>query len=376
MTDPSTHHLQVLARQRTPLLVLGAAALLLAACQSETHATEKRPVAVRTVVAESVQRVESASITGEIAAATTSDLAFRVAGRVGAWHADVGSQVKAGQLLAELESAEQIADLDAAKAALAAAETRLKIARTAFERQRALLSNGYTTRNDHDQAQETLRLAEGTLTSARAQLVIAQEALAYTLLLAPADGIVTARAIETGQVVQTTHTAFTLAESGQRDAIFDLNEARLAGIRVGSRLTISLISDPTIRAVGTVREIAPSIDAQSATIRVKVAVDDAPAEMDLGSPVSGTIAQQSMAAIVLPWTALTALDGEPAVWVLDPVSQTVQRKAVQIGRHESKRFTVLSGLEAGEEVVADGTKFLSPGQKITLAQDQHQDSGL
>jgi len=372
MASPSARSLRLLRYKWSPLLAMAVSAPLLAGCQAGTESAAKLPAIVRTTQAVPTDRAETTMFTGEIEAGTTSDLSFRVAGRVREWFVDIASQVQAGDVLAELDATEPEADLDAARAALASAQTRVTIARSAFARQKSLLANGYTTRGTFDQAQENLRTAQGDLTSAQARLDIARESVAYTVLRAPMAGTITARQIETGQVIQAAQIAFRLATDSQRNAIFDLNEAGLEGIAPGSRLTVALISDPAIRASGEVREISPVIDAQSATVRIKVALDHAPQAMSLGSPITGTIRRSRSASIELPWSALTAIGADPAVWVVDPATDTVSRRPIRIGSYESGRFSVLSGISTGDRIVTEGTKLLNPGQKVAPASE---DSG-
>ena len=137
---------------------------------------------------------------------------------------EVGAHVDAGQVLARLDPAEQKADLDAAAAAVTASESQLRVATATFERQKTLLSNGFTTRVAFDQAQEGLQSAEASLQDAKAQLGTAKEELGDTELRASAAGVITARKLEIGQVVDAGQSVFTLAQDGDRDAIFDVDE--------------------------------------------------------------------------------------------------------------------------------------------------------
>ena len=106
-----------------------------------------------------------------------------------------------------------------------AAESQLRVARATFERQKTLIASGFTTRTVYDQAQEGLRTAEGALEAAKAQLGTAKDALGYTELRAEAAGVITARNLEVGQVVQAAQPVFTLAQDGERDAVFDVYES-------------------------------------------------------------------------------------------------------------------------------------------------------
>ncbi len=168
-------------------------------------------------------------MTGEVQARFRVDLSFRVGGRVLARYADVGSRVRAGEVLAILDPAEQQADVDAATAAVSSAEAQLHVASATFNRQAALITSGFTTRTVFDQAQEGLRTAEGVLEEARAQLGRCKEALGHTTLRATADGIVTARNLEVGQVVPAAQPVFSLAQDGERDAVFDVYESVFLG---------------------------------------------------------------------------------------------------------------------------------------------------
>ena len=190
--------------------------------------------------------------------------------------------------MARLDPAEQQADFDAATAAEAAAESQLRVAQTNFDRQKSLIADRFTTQVAFDQAQETLRSAESTLETAKAQLGTAKDALGYTELRAGAPGVITARGLETGQVVQAAQPVFTLAQDGDRDAVFDVYESIFFGGFSGDKISLALVADPRVTATGYVREVSPAIDPKSSTVRVKVAIRNPPAAMTLGSAVAGT----------------------------------------------------------------------------------------
>ena len=112
---------------------------------------------------------------------------------------------------------------------MTAAEAQLRVARATFDRQNHLIASGFTTRVAFDQAQEGLRTAEGSLEAANAQLGTAKDALGYTELRADASGVITARSLEVGQVVQAGQPVFSLAQDGERDAVFEIYEAIFFG---------------------------------------------------------------------------------------------------------------------------------------------------
>ena len=122
--------------------VLAAAlvAIALSGCDDHAAAPITRAAIVRTEIVQLRDRQASATLTGEIQARFRTDLSFRVSGRVLARYVDVGARVQAGDVLALLDPAEQQADVDAATAAVLAAESQLRVARVTFERQKVTLA--------------------------------------------------------------------------------------------------------------------------------------------------------------------------------------------------------------------------------------------
>jgi RND family efflux transporter MFP subunit len=343
------------------------AAVLLAGALSACHdaTPTSRALYVRTAVVRPSDRHTSVTLTGEVRARFHADLSFRVNGRVLARYVDVGAHVAAGEVLARLDPAEPQADLDAALAAEAAAESQLRVERAAFERRKTLIAEGFTTRSAFDQAQEGLRRAEASLEVAKAQVGRTTDALSHTELKAEAAGVITARNLERGQVVQAGQQVFTLAHDGERDAVFDVDESIFLADIDHDEVALALVANPHVTAQGRVREVSPAVDPRSSTIRVKVAIENPPAAMTLGSAMTGTARSHSAPQIALPWTALTALGPEPAVWIVDPSTNTVSLRPVVVGAFEAGTVVIKSGLKVGERVVIDGGKLLSRGQAVT-----------
>lgn len=345
-----------------------AATLLVSGCQKQGAAEGKQPVLVRVATAEVTDYAPRTSLTGVIAARTLNNLAFRVGGRVAERLAEVGQHVDKGTVLARLDPQEQESDLRSAQADLDAANASLTQAAAAFDRQKTLLAQGFTTRRDYDSAEQAVKVAGGSVDAAKSALANAQENLTFTELRAGAAGVVTARAVEAGQVVQAAQTVFTVAEDGDRDAVFNVQETLVVSTVPDPVVAIALVSDPKVTATGKVREISPAVDPASGSIRVKVAIPGTPAALPLGSAVVGTVSARSQKAIVLPWQALTSQDGKPAVWVLDPGSRAVTIAPVGILAYESGVIVLDKGLEAGQQVVTAGGQLLSPGEVVEVAE--------
>lgn len=370
MPDTALH------RAASPLRRVACAAILpllttsLSACSEPSAAPAERAAFVRTQIVQPRNSRSALTLTGEIQARFRTDLSFRISGRVLERLVDVGAHVSVGDLLARLDPAEQQADFEAASAGLAAAEAQLRVAQATFDRQTYLLSSGFTTRTAFDHAQEELRSAQSALESAKAELGRAREALADTELHASTAGLITARTLEVGQVLQAAQPVFTLAQDGDRDAVFDVPESIFLHDLEDGRVSLALVSNPGVTAVGYAREISPSLDAKHSTIRVKVAIQNPPAEMTLGSAVAGTAGARPTTEISLPWTALMAAGSKPAVWIVDPRTRTAALKGVTVGAYESGTVLVEKGLEAGDRVVIDGGKLLSAGEPVTFGGDR------
>ncbi|MBV9980366.1 MAG: efflux RND transporter periplasmic adaptor subunit, partial [Bradyrhizobium sp.] len=104
--------------------------------------------------------------------------------------------------------------------------------------------------------------------------------------------------------------------------------------------------------------------------RVKVAIQNPPAAMTLGSVVAGTAGTKPATEITVPWTALMAVGSKPAVWIVDPKTRTASLKPVIVGAYEAGAVQIREGLEAGDRVVIDGGKLLSSGQPVTFGEDR------
>jgi len=327
-------------------------------------AAQARPV--RTIAVERGAEGETVSLTGQVRAKDEVSLAFRLDGRMIERPVNVGDVLKAGQVVAKLDPQNQENALRTAQANLASAEAQLTQARLTFGRQQELLKDGWTPRARFDEAQQALLTAQAQVDSTRAQLGTAQNQLGYTVLFADAPGAVTKVGAEPGEVVRAGQMVVQLARQGGRDAVFDVSEQIM---RTGPRdplVEIALTNDPKVRATGRVREVAPQADANTRTFQVKVGITDPPEAMRLGATVTGTIKLSAPPGVEIPASALTEADGRPAVWVVDPQSQTVSLRNVEVLRYDPATVVISQGLETGERVVTAGVQTLRPGQKVRL----------
>lgn len=342
------------------------ALLLVSGCQPEKAAAPRPPTPVEAVKVVFTDYLQTVSVSGEIRARIDSDLSFRVSGKVIERLVDVGDHVAAGDVLARIDPKQQQADLAAAEAAVRSAEAQVRQSSSAFARQKALLAQGFTTRSAYDSAEEAQRTAQGSLDAAKAKLDSSRDTLSYSDLKADAPGIVTARNIEVGQVIQIASTAFTVALDGPRDAVFNVYEGLVVNDLGAPQVQLAMLDAPSIASEGTVREVSPTVDDASGTVRVKVTVEKPRPEMTLGSVVVGTARLPAVNAAILPSSVLTSDNGKPAVWVIDPQTHAVSLRGVTVAAYESMNVVLRGGLKAGEQVVTSGGARLRPSQIVAV----------
>jgi RND family efflux transporter MFP subunit len=327
-------------------------------------AAQVRPV--RAVTVERRAEGETVSLTGHVRAKDEVSLAFRLDGRMVERLVNIGDVVTAGQVVAKLDPMIQQNVLRTSEGNLASLQAQLTDARLAFGRQEKLIKNGWTPQAKFDEAQQKLASIEAQVDASQAQLRTAKEQLSYTVLHADGPGVVTAVGAQPGEVVQAGKMIVEVARQGPLDAIFDVPEQL---IRNGPRdgvVEIALTNDPTVRATGRVREVAPQADTTTRTWRVKVGLINPPEAMRLGATVTGSIKLAAPPGMELPASALTEANGQPAVWVLDPQSKTVSLREVDVSRYDPGNVVISKGLENGEVVVTAGVQVLHPGQKVQL----------
>jgi membrane fusion protein, multidrug efflux system len=342
--------------------------MLLAGCTDPAPQGPPPLTRIKVIAAQFSDFAPKVTLTGTISAQVQSDLAFRVSGKMIERTVDVGDHVTADQVLARLDPQAQQANLESAKAAVQSAEAQLKQAAATFDRQKTLLANGFTTRRDHDSAEEAMRSAQALLDTAQAQLTSAQDQIAYTELKAGASGIITARYAEAGQVVEQARAIFTIAEDGSRDAVFDVYEAIFAEAERDRPVEITLVSDPRVTTTAKVREVSPAVDSSNGTVRVKTGLVATPPAMTLGAIVTGTGQLNQRQVIKLPSSVLFELDGKPAVWVVDPARHQVALKPIVVERYVIGAVIVTSGIAPGDLVATSGIQLLRPGQQVAIAE--------
>jgi len=351
-----------------PLLAGLAALLCLAGCHEPERPAPIRPV--RSVVIQAQNVGDPIVLTGQLRARDEVSLSFRISGKLVQRLVGVGDTVKAGQVVAVLDSENEKNARLAYQADCLAAQAVLEQAEASEKRLARLLEEKAVARAEYEAALRQLKTAQAQVHASQARLQTADDQLGYTELKAEADGVITEKGAEPGEVVRAGQMILLLARQDGRDAVFDMPAQVIrAGLSSGHRVEVWLADNPAIRASGDIREVAPQADASTRTYPVKVGLHDAPAGMFLGSTVVGRILLRADMHIQIPASALCMAQGQPSVWRIDPKDQTVRACPVAIAGYAQDAVIVSGGLEPGDRIVTAGAHEIHDGQPVRLLED-------
>lgn len=347
-------------------LGLSAMALVLAACGKAPEPVEEiRPV--RTLTVGASQTSAEHRYSGEVRARYESTLGFRVPGKLVGRKVDVGMQVKAGQVLAQLDPKDLALSESAAQAQVAAARAQAEVAELDYRRVKELLAKGFISKAEYDRQETQLKA-----TKAQAEAVVAQAAVqtnqtAYSRLLADHDGVVTAVLAEVGQVVSAGQPVIQIARQGEIEIAVAIPEDRVSSLSVGMPVSVSLWSLPGKSFAGHIRELSSAADPYARTYGLRVSVAEPPPEMKLRMTATVSIPLPGQPdRIHLPSAAMVTQDGKAGVWVVEPETSSVHFKAVEFAGVDGSQVLIGSGLSGGEVVVTAGAAYLHAGQKVKL----------
>lgn len=333
---------------------------LMGCSKQKTEVEQEVPLVM--VTQPSSLHLEQKSYAGEVQARQQTALAFRVAGQVTQRFADVGDRVKVGQVLATLDMQDAALQLNAARAQLESAQSAAKIASDELQRFQQLLPMNAVSRSQYDAVKNQYQHAMAQLKQAQSNYAVSSNQTDYNQLRATKNGVITERNIEVGQVLAAGQVAYQLAIDGEREVVIGVPEQAVAEIRVGQEATVSLWSQPDSRFTGTVREISPAAD-QSRTFKVKVALREGNAQIQLGQSARVFLTRQANQGLYVPLSSVSATGQQAFVLVLQADS-TVRQTPVTLGAYGRDSVPVLSGLQAQDYVVMGGVHLLRDRQKI------------
>ncbi len=354
--------------------------------------------------------VQSVVASGRVATPYRVDIGAQIVGSVARVPVAEGQTVKAGETLIVLDATEAQAGVKQAEVAVAQGEARLRQlrelqlpvadqalrqaeanlanARVQYERNKQLHASGYIGKAALDDAQrnldvsqtqvesarkqvETARpagsdyaLAVAALEQARATLQAARAKLAYTSIQAPADGILIARDVERGDVVQPGKALMVLAPAGETQIVLQIDERNLGRLKIGQSALASTDAYPDQRFAAELAYINPGVDAQRGTVQVKLRVPDPPAYLRQDMTVSADIeVERRPGALALRTDAVHDPAGA-APWVLKVSGGRAVRQPVELGLRGEAWVEVRSGLAAGDAVVPAANTTVKPGRPV------------
>ncbi len=340
--------------------------VLLAGCTPEAPPP---PDDIRPVRAEQVgMRTEhqGTRYAGEVRARSEVDLAFRLDGRVQTRLVEVGTEVKAGQVIATLDPQDYALAARAAQAQLAAAEAEARLAQQDLQRFTELRAQNFISQAELDRRRATTDAALASTRQLRAEAARQGNQHAYTRLTVPHAGVMTAINFEAGQVVEAGQLVAQLARTGEREVRIDVPENALETLRTAKKLNIRLWSRPDVNYAGRLRELAPMADATSRTYGARVSFLQPDAAVKLGMTATVDVDSETVPSLLVAQSALFKVNGQPQVWVVDSKTRKVAARSVQLGALSGDRVAVTSGLAVGDWVVTAGVHKLAPGQQVRL----------
>ncbi|MDU9024342.1 efflux RND transporter periplasmic adaptor subunit [Pseudomonas corrugata] len=342
--------------------------LVLVACSKE----DAPPEPVRPVLSIEVQALDQQPLgrfAGNIQARYETSVGFRVPGRIASRHVDVGAEVKKGDLLATLDPTDQQNRLRSAQGDLARIEAQYINAQANARRQQQLFDRGVGAQAQLDVAQTDLKTTGAALEQARAAVEQARDQLNYSELRTDHDAVVTAWTAEAGQVVTAGQQVVTLARPDIKEAVIDLPAGLVERLPEDVVFEVAAQLDPSIRTTAIVREIEPQAESATRTRRARLTLTDAPPGLRLGTAISVTVSSAIEPRIELPLSVLQEVDGKARIWLVDPQSQTVLPREVNILERSADTVLVANGIKPGDRVVSAGVNSLQPGQKVKLDED-------
>jgi membrane fusion protein, multidrug efflux system len=344
-----------------------AALLLLSACSKTEEPAVLRPVlVVQPGAAMSANSVYS----GEVRALEEPQLAFRISGKVAKRFVDVGTPVKAGQALAELDASDVNLQAQSSQAALASAQSDLDLAKSELARYKKLVDQQIVSRSLYDTRVSTFNAAAARVKQARAASQVSGNQTAYAVLRAPRDGVIAQRMAEVGQVVAAGQAVFVLATNSGREIAISVSEQDVAKFQPGMPMSVELWAASGKIFPAKLREISPSADPLARTFAAKVSFQAEGVKAEVGQSARVYVQDSNGSQMSLPLSAIYQRDKKPAVWIVEKSSagslmpHKVRLVSVQIGAYGETSVPIISGIKPTDLVVSAGVHLLLDGQAV------------
>ena len=315
----------------------------------------------------------SVTATGTIEAVTSVTVGTQVSGIVNKLYVDYNSQVKKGQVIAELDKTNLLSELNTAKANLASAQSSLSYQAANMERYKTLYKKGLVSADEYENALLTYRQAKEQVASSRENVQRAQTNLGYATITSPIDGTVISKSVEEGQTVAAsfnTPELFTIAKDlTNMQVVANVDEADIGNVKEGDRVTFTVDAYPDDTFEGTVKQVRLEATTTNnvVTYEVVISAPNADLKLKLGLTANVTIYTQERSGVLAvankalrftPTKETVGKDmkivdckGKNKVWTLN--GNTLTAHPVTIGQSDGINTEITKGLKQGDKIVTE-----------------------
>ena len=334
--------------------------------------TETSEMAVPTVNVVSPERglpQEEIVLPGTMQAFTDAPIYARTNGYLKRRSVDIGTQVKAGQLLAEIDTPELDQQLQQARADFATAEANARLAATTAERYRDLIKTDSVARQDLDNANGNLEARQAAVESARANMKRLEQLQAFRRIEAPFDGVITARNTDVGALIDSGSNAkelFHIAQVRRLRVFVSVPQVYSRAAQPGLRAELTLKEFPGRTFTGTLARTAQAIDVASRTLLTEIDVDNPHGELLPGSYAEVHLQLPTPAATLkIPVSAL--IFKSEGLQVATLKGDRVAIVPITAGRDFGSDVEIVNGLTGSERIIANPPDSLTDGTVVRVA---------
>lgn len=315
----------------------------------------------------------SVTATGTIEAVTSVTVGTQVSGIVNKLYVDYNSQVKKGEVIAELDKTNLLSELNTAKANLASAQSSLNYQAANMERYKTLYKKGLVSADEYENALLTYRQAKEQVASSKENVQRAQTNLGYATITSPIDGTVISKSVEEGQTVAAsfnTPELFTIAKDlTNMQVVANVDEADIGGVKEGNRVTFTVDAYPDDTFEGTVKQVRLEATTTNNVVTYEVVISAPNADLKLKPGLtanvtiytqerSGVLAVANKALRFTPTKETVGKDmkivdckGKNKVWTLN--GKTLTAHPVTIGQTDGINTEITKGLKQGDKIVTE-----------------------
>lgn len=316
---------------------------------------------------------EELVLPGNIQAFTDAPIYARTNGYLKHWYADIGTHVKAGQLLADIETPELDSQLQQAKADLGTAQANLTLSNETAERYQNLIQKGAVSKQETDEKVGDLNARKAMLASAESNVKRLQDLQSFEKIYAPFDGVITVRNTDVGALIDSGSNAaagkelFHLAATGRLRVFVNVPEVDERAALSGMKAVLTLAEFPGRSFTATIARNAGSIDPASRTLLVEVDVENPTGEILPGAYVSVhlKIPKSATSTVTIPVSAmLFRAEGLRVATLRNGHAELIP---ITTGRDYGNEIEVLSGLKASDKVIVNPPDSVVSGTPVRVA---------